>query len=218
MPPPSPSLAPSLPPSPRHTSVRLLLLRSLHPNDTLWVSVFRLVWPLYVQQFVWRVLASASVFVAPLALRTLVKEVRKEGGREGSSSLMTVFYRTFLLRLLISLSLSPSFPPSLPPPQVAAYVSSTSTSSTPSSIPPSMWLAVLGLFLGPFLNAIGDTQAWALGRRMGCMSRGAVGSLVMRKVRPPSFPPSLPPSLRPSASTFSRPVAPLPGNSPICWQ
>ncbi|KAM3567837.1 hypothetical protein VYU27_010025 [Nannochloropsis oceanica] len=120
------------------TSARLLLLRVRYPNDTLWASVYRLVWPLYLQQFIWRVLASASVFVAPLALRTLVQEV-------------------------------------------AAYVSSNSSSTSPSSIPSSMWLAVLGLFLGPFLNAVGDTQAWALGRRMGCMSRSAVGSLIMRK-------------------------------------
>ncbi len=34
---------------------------------------------------------------------------------------------------------------------------------------------------GPAFNAVGDTQAWSLGRRMGTTCRGALSSLVMRK-------------------------------------
>lgn len=35
---------------------------------------------------------------------------------------------------------------------------------------------------GPAVNAIGDTKAWSIGRRMGTTCRGALSSLVMRKV------------------------------------
>lgn len=34
---------------------------------------------------------------------------------------------------------------------------------------------------GPAINAVGDTKAWSIGRRMGTTCRGALSSLVMRK-------------------------------------
>jgi hypothetical protein len=45
------------------------------------------------------------------------------------------------------------------------------------------WAYVAAMFVGPLLNAVGDTRTFVLGRRLGCDSRGAVSSLVMRKVR-----------------------------------
>jgi len=46
-----------------------------------------------------------------------------------------------------------------------------------------MYLEVLAMVVGPILNAVGDTRTFTYGRKLGIAARGALTSLVMRKVR-----------------------------------
>lgn len=119
----------------------------------------------YTQQFVFRLLSSASVFIAPLALRRLVSEVYRTdfcvlcvyGGGETPRCLCDRRTKT---------PHSPTRPPKptnqktagppknptsqtniQPKTQVGHYLSQKDQGADPA-LPTVMWLCVLGLFLG----------------------------------------------------------------------
>lgn len=94
----------------------------------------------YLQQFVWRLLSSSAVFVAPLALRRLLAEVR--GASLSAQGAVTHSIYTPESPQIPRQHLS----------QVGTYLSQREAAGGEAPpIPTTMWLCVLGLFLGASL-------------------------------------------------------------------
>jgi hypothetical protein len=59
----------------RPNSERLLALLERYPKSSLWMNLQRFMGWTYVMQLTWRLFSSATLFIAPLALRQLVLQV-----------------------------------------------------------------------------------------------------------------------------------------------